>query len=79
MTEITFGHILQWRLYLFIAAKNNLTEHQARCSLDKQTIDYRGTALRMEQVSQLIISEYRQAHSLLYDELLLGMGGILPQ
>lgn len=74
MTETTFGHILQWRLYLFIAAKNNLTEHQARWSLDKQTIDYRGTALHMEQVSQLITSEYRQAYSLLYDELLLGMG-----
>ena len=28
----------------------------------------------MEQVSQLIISEYRQAHSLLYNKLLLGIG-----
>ncbi|KAM0190601.1 hypothetical protein ACHAPI_009357 [Fusarium lateritium] len=74
MTETKFGYILQWRLYLFVAAKNNLTEHQARWSLDKETIDYRGTELHIEQVSQLIISEYRQAHSLLYDELLLGMG-----
>ncbi|KAM0361052.1 hypothetical protein ACHAPZ_011578, partial [Fusarium culmorum] len=59
ITETTFGHILQWRLYLFVAAKNNLAEHQARWSLDKETIDYRGTELHMEQVSQLVISEYR--------------------
>jgi hypothetical protein len=74
MTETPFGHILQWRLYLFAATKTNLAEHQARWSLDKETVDYRGTELRMEQVSQLVVSEYRQAHSLLYDELLLGMG-----
>jgi hypothetical protein len=74
MTETTFGHILQWRLYIFAATKTTLTEHQARWSLDRETIDYRGTELHMEQVSQLVISEYRQAHSLLYDELLLGIG-----
>jgi hypothetical protein len=78
MAETPFGHILQWRLYLFAASKTNLTEHQARWSLDKETINCRGTELHMEHVSQLIVSEFRQAHSLLYEELLFGMEDIAP-
>ncbi|EXK77065.1 hypothetical protein FOQG_18213 [Fusarium oxysporum f. sp. raphani 54005] len=78
MAETPFGHILQWRLYLFAASKTNRTEHQARWSLDKETINCRGTELHMEHVSQLIVSEFRQAHSLLYEELLFGMEDIAP-
>jgi hypothetical protein len=78
MTETPFGHILQWRLYLFAASKTSMTKHQARWSLDKETIEYRGVELRMEHVSQLVASEFRQAHSLLYDELLFGMEDVAP-
>jgi superfamily II DNA or RNA helicase len=72
MAETPFGHILQWRLYLFAAARTAVAKNQARWSLDGQTVTYIGTELHMEQVSQLAVSEFRQAHSLLYDELLFG-------
>lgn len=72
LVETPFGHILQWRLYLFQVCKTVITKDQARWSLDGQEVEYRGMQLRMEKVSRLMASEYRQAHSLLYDELLLG-------
>ncbi|KAH6975566.1 telomere-associated recQ-like helicase [Ilyonectria destructans] len=72
MAETPFGHILQWRLYLFAAARTAVAKNQARWSLDGQTVTYIGTELHMEQVSQLAVSEFRQAHSLLYDKLLFG-------
>ncbi|KAJ9421294.1 hypothetical protein QL093DRAFT_2576904 [Fusarium oxysporum] len=78
MTETPYGHILQWRLYLFVASSTELATHQARWSLDGETVDYMGKQLRMEQVSQLALSEFRQAHSLLYDELLFGMEDVAP-
>ncbi|KAI3567780.1 hypothetical protein IWW34DRAFT_641690 [Fusarium oxysporum f. sp. albedinis] len=78
MTETPYGHILQWRLYLFAASSTELTTYQARWSLDGETVDYMGKQLRMEQVSQLTLSEFRQAQSLLYDELLFGMEDITP-
>lgn len=70
--ETPFGHILQWRLLLFAIGKTEVTRKQARWSLDHQTISYDGLALHMDQVSRLIRSDYRQARSLLYEELLLG-------
>ncbi|EXA29482.1 hypothetical protein FOVG_19044 [Fusarium oxysporum f. sp. pisi HDV247] len=78
MAETPFGHVLQWRLYLFAASRTSLTKHQARWSLDGETVDYMGTKLHMEQVTQLVESEFRQAHSLLYDELLFGMRDVAP-
>ncbi|RBA14537.1 hypothetical protein FPRO05_03329 [Fusarium proliferatum] len=78
MAETPFGHILQWRLYLFAASRTSLTKHQARWSLDGETVDYMGTKLHMEQVTQLVESEFRQAHSLLYDKLLFGMRDAAP-
>ncbi|EGU73388.1 hypothetical protein FOXB_16102, partial [Fusarium oxysporum f. sp. conglutinans Fo5176] len=78
MTETPYGHILQWRLYLFVASSTELATYQARWSLDGETVDYMGKQLRMEQVSQLALSEFRQAHSLLYDELLFGMEDVAP-
>ncbi|RKK12694.1 hypothetical protein BFJ65_g11956 [Fusarium oxysporum f. sp. cepae] len=33
MAETPFGHVLQWRLYLFAASRTSLTKHQARWSL----------------------------------------------
>lgn len=72
LAETPFGHILQWRLYLFKVGETTVAKKQARWLLDGDTIEYRGTALHMKQVTQLMGAEYRQAHSLLYDELLLG-------
>ncbi|KAH7231489.1 hypothetical protein B0J15DRAFT_506029, partial [Fusarium solani] len=63
----------KWRLYLFAASRTAFAKNQARWSLDGQTIDYIGTKLHMEQVSQLVVSEFRQAHSLLYNELLFDL------
>jgi len=42
LAETPFGHILQWRLYLFQTSKNLLAKYQARWSLDKQTVGFRG-------------------------------------
>ncbi len=78
LAETPFGYILQWRLYLFATSRNAIGKRQARWSLDGQTITFQGVELRMEQVTQLVASEYRQAHSLLYDELLLGTPGLAP-
>ncbi|KAF6515257.1 hypothetical protein HZS61_005163 [Fusarium oxysporum f. sp. conglutinans] len=78
MAETPFGHVLQWRLYLFAASRTSLAKHQARWSLDGETVDYMGTKLHMKQVTQLVESEFRQAHSLLYDELLFGMRDVAP-
>ncbi|PNP44462.1 hypothetical protein TGAMA5MH_03808 [Trichoderma gamsii] len=72
LAETPFGHILQWRLYLFKVSETTVAKKQARWLLDGDTIEYRGTALHMKQVTQLMGAEYRQAHSLLHDELLLG-------
>jgi hypothetical protein len=78
LAETPFGHILQWRLYLFKAGKAAITKHQARWSLDGQTVGYRGVELQIAHVSQLIVSEYQQAHSLLYDELLFQAKDLAP-
>lgn len=78
LAESPFGHILQWRLYLFKVGKAAITKHQARWSLDGETVEYRGTELRMSEVQQLVVSEYQRAHVLLYDELLLGMNNMVP-
>ncbi|KAI5455818.1 hypothetical protein BGZ63DRAFT_349926, partial [Mariannaea sp. PMI_226] len=76
--ETAFGHILQWRLYLSTVARSAISRNQARWSLDGQEIDYLGTKLHMKHVSQLIISEYKRARSLLYDDLLFGANDIIP-
>ncbi|KFZ24689.1 hypothetical protein V502_00827 [Pseudogymnoascus sp. VKM F-4520 (FW-2644)] len=78
LAETPFGHILQWRLYLFKVGKAAIAKHQARWSLDGQTVEYRGIELQMTQVSQLVLSEYQKAHSLLWDELLFGAKDLIP-
>lgn len=45
-------------------------KHQTWWSLDGQTVEYRGLELQMSHVLQLIMSEYQQAYSLLYEELM---------
>jgi superfamily II DNA helicase RecQ len=78
LAETPFGHILQWRLYLFEVGKEAIAKDQARWSLDGQTIEYQGTKLRLSQVTELMAAEYRQAYSILYDELLLGARNLAP-
>jgi hypothetical protein len=60
LAETPFGHILQWRLYLFKTNKRQLAKHQARWSLDKQTVGYRGTDLHISHIPKLVLSEYEQ-------------------
>jgi hypothetical protein len=78
LAETPFGHILQWRLYLFRVGKAAIAKHQARWSLDGQTVEYRGVELQILHVSDLILSEYQQAHTLLYDELLFEARDLVP-
>jgi hypothetical protein len=69
---------LQWRLYLFKVSKGEVARHQARWSLDGQTVTYRGTELQVSQVPQLVLAEYQQAHALLYEELLFKSRDLTP-
>jgi Lhr-like helicase len=78
LAETPFGHILQWRLYLFKVGKVAIAKHQARWLLDGQTVEYRGVELQMSQISDLVVSEYQQAHALLYDELLFQAKDLIP-
>ncbi|KAF9767882.1 hypothetical protein IL306_014888, partial [Fusarium sp. DS 682] len=61
----TFRTCTAMEAIFFAASRTSLTKHQARWSLDGETVDYMGTKLQMEQVTQLVESEFRQAHSLL--------------
>jgi Orsellinic acid/F9775 biosynthesis cluster protein D/Helicase conserved C-terminal domain/DEAD/DEAH box helicase len=70
LAETPFGHILQWRLYLFEVSKNQLARFQARWSLDKKTVGYKGVELQMSHIPQLILSEYRKAYTFLHQDLL---------
>ena len=70
--ETAFGYILQWRLYLGAVAKSAITRRQARWSWDGTEITYLGSALRLRDVSQLIVSEYRRARDLLFGDLMFG-------
>lgn len=78
LAETPFGHILQWRLYLFKVAKVAITKHAARWSLDGQMVTYRALELQMSDVLKLVQSEFRQAHALLYDELLFDAHDLVP-
>lgn len=46
--------------------------------MDGQTIEYRGVELQISHVSDLILSEYQQAYTLLYDELLFKAKDLIP-
>ncbi len=70
--ETSFGHILQWRLYLSSVARSAISRKQARWSWDGLEITYLSTSLLMGHVSQLVVSEYKHARDLLFNELLFG-------
>ena len=78
LAETPFGHILQWRLYLFKVGKDAIAKKQARWLLDGQSVEYRGVELRMSQISDLVVSEYQHAHGLLYNELLFQARDLVP-
>jgi hypothetical protein len=78
LAETPFGHVLQWRLYLFKVSKAAITMKQAQWSLDRASVVYDGVELQMSDVPRLIRSEYEQAHALLYEELLLGAPNLTP-
>ena len=72
LVETPFGFILQWRLYLFQVGKKTLTKRQARWSMDGFMVEYNGTELHIKDITQLVVSEFRQASVLLWDELMFG-------
>lgn len=76
--ETSFGHMLQWRLYLKTVASSAINRKQARWSWDGMDITYLGTTLHMGHISQLIVSEYKRARDILFDELMLGAKDIAP-
>jgi Lhr-like helicase len=78
LAETPFGHILQWRLYLFPVGKADIAKHQARWSLDGQVVTYRGVELPMSHVPRLVTSEFQQASSLLHDELMFQTEDLAP-
>lgn len=78
LAETPFGHILQWRLYLFKVAKSAIARHQARWSLDGQSVEYRGTELKISHISSLVTVVFQEAYSLLYDELLFQAPDLAP-
>ena len=41
-------------------------------------MEYRGVELQMSQISDLVVSEYQQAHALLYDELMFQAKDLIP-
>ncbi len=78
LAETPFGYILQWRLYLFKVAKMTIAKHQARWSLDGQTVAYRGVDLQMSQISNLVRSEFCEAERLLCEELIFQTRDLVP-
>jgi hypothetical protein len=78
LAETPFGHILQWRLYLFKVSKGEITKHQAVWALDGQSVVYRGLELQMSHIPQLVASEYQAAHTLLYDDLMFKATDLTP-
>ena len=63
---------------MFKVGKAAVAKHQARWLLDGQTVEYRGVELQMSQISDLVVSEYQQAHALLYDELMFQAKDLIP-
>ena len=55
---------------MFKVGKATIAKHQARWLLDGQTVEYHRVELQISQISDLVVSEYQQAHALLYNELI---------
>jgi hypothetical protein len=67
------GEILGWRLLLFTVSKDVVGKHQAEWDPDETVLTYGDVDLHIDQVPQLLLSEFTQARQLLYDELMFGV------
>ena len=67
----TYGIILNWRLMLFSVAKQEVSSKNATWSLDGSEVCYQGTAITMEQITQLYHRTLQRARSILDRDLLL--------
>jgi Orsellinic acid/F9775 biosynthesis cluster protein D/Helicase conserved C-terminal domain len=75
-TETPMGEILGWRLLLFRVSKEMVGSHQAVWDPEEKTITYGDVDLHMDQIPQLLLSEFTKARRLLYDELLFQAPGL---
>jgi hypothetical protein len=57
----TYGILLNWRLMLFHVAKQEVVSKSAAWSLDGSEVCYQGTAIRMEQITQLYHRSLKRA------------------
>jgi hypothetical protein len=66
-----YGIILNWRLMLFSVAKREVTSKKATWSLDGSEVCYQGTAITMEQITQLYHRTLERARLIMDRDLLL--------
>ncbi|KIS65887.1 uncharacterized protein UMAG_10980 [Mycosarcoma maydis] len=78
MAESPLGQMLQWTSYLFAAFMDTMVKPQACWSIDGLTVQYKGTELHLDHISQLVVSEYKVASRILYEDLLLGLMADMP-
>ena len=78
MAESPLGQMLQWTSYLFAAFMDTMVKPQACWSIDGLTVQYKGTELHLDHISQLVVSEYKVASRIFYDDLLLGIMADMP-
>lgn len=68
----TYGIVLNWRLMLFNVAKQEVSSKNATWSLDGSEVCYQGTAITMDQITQLYRRTLERARLILERDLLLG-------
>lgn len=72
-TETPMGEILGWRLLLFAVSKEVVGSHQAEWDPEEKILTYGDIDLHMDQVPQLLLSEFTQARHFLYNELMFAV------
>lgn len=68
----TYGIILNWRLMLFHVARQEVSSKKATWSLDDTEVCYQGTAITMDQITQLYRRTMARAELIMRRDLLLG-------
>ena len=68
----TYGILLNWRLMLFNVAKREVSSKNATWSLDGSEVCFQGTAITMQQITQLYHRTLERARLILDPDLLLG-------
>lgn len=74
--ETPMGEILRWRLLLFRVSKDNVKTRQATWDESEQVLTYEDTELHMDQIPELLVSEYNDCRRLLYEDLMFGSKNI---